>query len=55
METTLAVLMTLGIFVGIPVVIGLAVAGGYVLADRRVRKAKYQTEKVTEATKVHIA
>ena len=38
MEMTLAILMALGIYVGIPVVIGLAVAGGYVAMDRRVRK-----------------
>ena len=37
MEMTLTILMALGIFVGIPVVIGLAVAGAYVVVDRRNR------------------
>ena len=41
METTLAILMVLGIFVGIPVVIGFAIAGAYILRDRRVRKAEH--------------
>ena len=40
METTLAILMVLGIFVGIPVVIGLAIGGVYILRDRQVRKIK---------------
>jgi len=40
METTLAILMVLGIFVGIPAVIGFAIAGIYMLGDRRVRRAK---------------
>ena len=39
METTLAILMVLGIFVGIPAVIGLAIGGAYILRDRQVRKA----------------
>ena len=38
METTLAILMILGIFVGIPAVIGFAIAGGYIWNDRRVRR-----------------
>ncbi|MFC1864595.1 hypothetical protein ACFLYG_02065 [Chloroflexota bacterium] len=40
METTLAILMVLGIFVGIPAVIGFAIASFFVLADRRVRRAE---------------
>ena len=40
METTLAILMVLGIFVGIPAVIGFAIAGVYILSDRRVRRAE---------------
>ena len=40
METTLAILMVLGIFIGIPAVIGFAVAGVYILSDRRVRRAE---------------
>ena len=40
METFLAILMVLGIFVGVPVLIGLAIASMYVLSDRRVRRAE---------------
>lgn len=40
METTLAILMVLGIFVGIPAVIGFAVAGVYIMSDRRARRAE---------------
>ncbi len=40
MEMTLAILMVLGIFVGIPALIGFAIAGTYILADRRVRTAE---------------
>ncbi len=49
METTLAILMVFGIFVGIPVVVGLAIAGTYILGDRRVRRAEHAKamEKVT--------
>lgn len=43
METTLAIMMVLGIFVGIPAVIGLAIGGAFVVADRRARRAE-QTE-----------
>ena len=49
METTLAILMVLGIFAGIPAVIGLTIGGAYVLADRRVQKAERHTEAVTKA------
>jgi ribosomal protein L21 len=38
MEMTLAILMALGIFVGVPVVVGLAVAGVFVARDRQGRK-----------------
>ncbi len=41
METAMAILMVLGIFVDIPVVIGGAIAVGYFLGDRRVRKAQH--------------
>ena len=41
METTLAILMVLGIFVGIPALIGFAIAGTYILSDRRVRRAEH--------------
>ena len=40
METTLAVLMVLGIFVGIPAIIGFTIAGVYSLADHRARRAE---------------
>ena len=40
METTLAILMVLGIFVGIPAVIGFAIAGVYVLRDQQTRRAE---------------
>ena len=40
METTLAILMVLGIFVGIPAVIGFTIAGIYVLSARRAVRAE---------------
>jgi len=40
METALAILMVLGIFVGIPLVIGFAIVGLFVLTDRRALRAK---------------
>ncbi len=40
METTLAILMVLGIFVGIPAIIGFAIAGLYLQSNRRVRRAE---------------
>lgn len=40
METALAILMVLGIFAGIPAVIGFAIAGVYILSDRRIRRAE---------------
>ena len=40
MGTTLAILMVLGIFVGVPALIGFAIAGMYILSDRRVRRAE---------------
>lgn len=45
METTLAILMVLGIFVGIPAIIGFAIAGVYVLRDQRARRTE-QTKAV---------
>ena len=41
METALAILMVLGIFVGVPALIGFAIAGVYILRDRRVRRAEH--------------
>ncbi len=51
MESTLAILMVLGIFIGIPAVIGFAIAAIYVLSDRRVRRAEHtrSSEAVAEA------
>jgi len=46
METTLAILMALGIFVGVPAVIGFAIAGVYVALGRRTLRA----ERYAEAT-----
>jgi len=43
METVLAILMVLGIFVGIPAVIGFAIASVYILSDRRALRAKRTT------------
>ena len=40
METFLAILMGLGIFVGIPVLIGLGVIGMYLLSNRRVLRTQ---------------
>ena len=40
METALAILMVLGIFVGIPALIGFAIAGVYIQSDRRVHRAE---------------
>ena len=49
MQTTLAILMVLGIFVGIPAIIGFAIAGAYILKSRRTVKAEPKAEAVTEA------
>jgi len=49
METTLAILMVLGIFVGIPAVIGLAIAGVYVLGGRQVVRAERRAEVLGKA------
>ena len=40
METALAILMVLGIFVGIPAVIGFTIAGIFIFSDRRARRAE---------------
>ena len=49
METTLAILMVLGIFIGVPAAIDFTIAGTLVLADRRVVRAKRQVEVLGEA------
>ncbi|MFC2071238.1 hypothetical protein ACFLUU_00760 [Chloroflexota bacterium] len=49
METALAILMVLGIFIGIPALIGFTIAGIYILGDRRAHRAtRAQTIKVTK-------
>lgn len=40
MGTALAILMVLGIFVGVPALVGFAIASTYILKDRRVRRAE---------------
>ena len=47
METLLAILMVLGIFVGIPLVIAFTIIGMYVLGDRRAMRAE-RTRAVVE-------
>ncbi len=41
METALAILMAIGIFVAIPCLIGVSIASVFVLKDSRVRRAKH--------------
>ena len=40
METTLAILMTLGIFLGVPMLIGFTIGGIFILSDRRAVRAE---------------
>ena len=40
METALAILMVLGIYIGIPALVGLVVVGVLMLSGRRTRRAK---------------
>jgi hypothetical protein len=50
MELTLAILIVLGIFIGIPAVVGFAIAGVYLLSDRRARRSeRAETVAKTEA------
>jgi hypothetical protein len=49
MEMTLTILMALGIFVGIPVVIGLAISGVYVMMDRQGKKVTQVAREETKA------
>ncbi len=49
METILAILMALGIFVGIPTVIGFAIVGVYALGRRRALRAERRAEALGEA------
>ena len=49
MEMALTILMVLGIFVGIPAVIGFAISGVYLLNERKVRKTRHiRTKKEAE-------
>ena len=41
MGTTLAILMVLGIFVGIPAVIGFAIAGVHIMRGKQTHRAKH--------------
>jgi|GEM_PF-1875536 hypothetical protein len=51
METVLAVLMALGIFVGVPVLVGLTVIGIYFGSKRRIhRKERIDTAENMEET-----
>lgn len=45
MEMTLAILMVLGIFVGIPAVIGFAIVGTYALVNQKVKQQVKPTAK----------
>lgn len=40
METTLAILMVLGIYIVIPAVIGFTIGGYFVMKDRRAKRAE---------------
>ena len=47
MESVLAILMALGIFVGVPAVIGFAIVGTFILRERQARRAR-QAEPLAE-------
>jgi hypothetical protein len=51
METVLALLMAIGIFVGVPVLVGLTVIGIYFGSKRRIRrKERIETTESMEKT-----
>jgi len=50
METALAILMVLGIYIGIPVAIGFAIGGVYIMSSRRARRAERATAPTTAET-----
>lgn len=51
METVLAVLMAIGIFVGVPILVGLTVIGIYFGSKRRIhRKERIETTENVEKT-----
>ena len=41
MEITLAVVMVLGVFVAIPALVGFAIAGAYILRNKKVRRVEH--------------
>ncbi len=45
METTLAILMVLGIFVGIPALIGFAIGGTYILTGHHAHRVEHAKAK----------
>ena len=47
MEMVLAILMVLGIFIGVPFIVGLAIGGAYMVHERRV----FKTEKANSVEK----
>jgi len=55
MEFTLAVLMVLGIFVGVPVALVLAIGGVYALGGRLVERAKRVEAAGTEIEATEVA
>jgi hypothetical protein len=50
MEFTLAVLLILCIFIGIPIIIGLAIGSTLLIIDRRIRRGKTVSPSVTESS-----
>ncbi|RLC69929.1 MAG: hypothetical protein DRI26_08125 [Chloroflexi bacterium] len=49
METTLAILMALGIYLGIPLAIGFVIGGIFILSDRRAKRAERAKAATAEA------
>ncbi len=52
MEMALTVLMALGIFAGIPAVVGLTIAGMYIVKDNKVLKAQH-AKALEAAVEIH--
>ena len=50
MGTTSAILVVLGIFVGIPALVGLGIAGMYLFSDRRGMRAERAQAKAKKPT-----
>jgi len=51
METALAILLALAIYIGIPALIGFAIVGAVVLAERRGRARAHEAEAMLEEAK----